>query len=144
MHGANPARGEAALTVGGERVILRPSFEALVAAEEELGPLFALVERAAEGALKLSAWTDAGWRFIAPVPGMQAWDKAAGLWVHWTGSAWTTGELPASKIVVGGKKVVGERQSQVPSPSGGTVIDTEARAAIAALIVALRSHGLTD
>ena len=46
-------RGEAALVVGGERLTLRPTFEALVAAEEELGPLFALVERAAEGRLKL-------------------------------------------------------------------------------------------
>ncbi len=34
--------------------MLRPSFEALVAAEEELGPLFALVERAAEGRLTLT------------------------------------------------------------------------------------------
>lgn len=50
---ANAARGEAALVVGGERLTLRPSFEALVAAEEELGSLFALVERAAEGGLKL-------------------------------------------------------------------------------------------
>ena len=48
---ANPARGEAAFTVGGEPVLLRPSFAALVAAEQELGPLFALVERAAEGRL---------------------------------------------------------------------------------------------
>lgn len=50
----NGARGEAALTVGGERLTLRPSFEALVAAEEELGSLFALVERAADGQLKLA------------------------------------------------------------------------------------------
>jgi hypothetical protein len=49
----NPARGEAALLVGGERIVLRPSFEALVAAEAELGSLFALVERAAEGRLLL-------------------------------------------------------------------------------------------
>ena len=49
----NAARGEAALTVGGETLTLRPSFEALVAAEEELGSLFALVDRAAEGQLKL-------------------------------------------------------------------------------------------
>jgi hypothetical protein len=35
----NPARGEAALSVAGERLTLRPSFQALVAAEEELGPL---------------------------------------------------------------------------------------------------------
>lgn len=48
---ANPYRGEASLQVGGEAVIIRPSFGALVAAEEELGPLFALVERAAEGKL---------------------------------------------------------------------------------------------
>ncbi|HEU0097475.1 MAG TPA: gene transfer agent family protein [Allosphingosinicella sp.] len=51
---ANPGRGEAALLVGGEPVKLRPSFEALVAAEEELGPLFALVERAAAGGLRVS------------------------------------------------------------------------------------------
>jgi Phage tail tube protein, GTA-gp10 len=46
---ANPYRGEASLLVGGETIVIRPSFQALVAAEEELGPLFALVERAAEG-----------------------------------------------------------------------------------------------
>lgn len=48
---ANPYRGEASIKVGGETVVVRPSFAALVAAEEELGPLFALVERAAEGRL---------------------------------------------------------------------------------------------
>jgi hypothetical protein len=51
---ANPHRGEAGLDVGGEHLVLRPSFGALVAAEEELGSLFELVERAAAGALKLS------------------------------------------------------------------------------------------
>lgn len=34
--------------------MLRPTFAALVAAEEELGPLFAFIERAAEGRLKLT------------------------------------------------------------------------------------------
>ncbi len=53
MSGANPYRGEASLVVGGEAVVLRPSFGGLVAAEEELGPLFALVERASEGRLTL-------------------------------------------------------------------------------------------
>ena len=50
---ANPHRGEASLQVGGEVLVLRPSFSALVAAEEELGSLFALVERASEGRLAL-------------------------------------------------------------------------------------------
>jgi hypothetical protein len=51
---ANPLRGEAAIVVDGETLTLRPSFEALVAAEEELGPLFTLVERAADGRLSLN------------------------------------------------------------------------------------------
>ena len=47
--------------VAGERLVLRPTFEALVAAEEELGPLFALVERAAEGGLKVSEMAALFW-----------------------------------------------------------------------------------
>jgi hypothetical protein len=35
-------------------LLIRPTFGALVAAEEELGSLFELVERAAAGALRLS------------------------------------------------------------------------------------------
>ena len=51
---ANPMRGEAELLVDGKGHILRPSFAALVAAEEELGSLFALVERAGEGQLRIA------------------------------------------------------------------------------------------
>lgn len=53
MRRANPHRGEASFVVGGETLLLRPSFQALVAAEEELGPLFGLIERAADGKLSL-------------------------------------------------------------------------------------------
>ncbi|MET1755029.1 GTA-gp10 family protein [Novosphingobium sp. RD2P27] len=53
MSAANPYRGEAALMIADQELVLRPSFNALVAAEEELGPLFALVERAARGDLRL-------------------------------------------------------------------------------------------
>lgn len=54
---ANPYRGEASLLVGGETIVIRPTFNALVAAEEELGPLFGLVERAAEGKLGIGEMT---------------------------------------------------------------------------------------
>jgi hypothetical protein len=64
----NPARGEAALRVAGETLTLRPTFEALVAAEEELGPLFALVERAAGGGLKLSEMAALFWHCVAARP----------------------------------------------------------------------------
>ncbi|MCF8708576.1 gene transfer agent family protein [Rhizorhapis sp. SPR117] len=65
---ANAARGEAALRVAGEHYVLRPSFAALVAAEEELGPLFALVERAAAGAMKLSEMAVLFWHVIDARP----------------------------------------------------------------------------
>ena len=65
---ANPARGEAELLVGGAPLVLRPSFEALVAAEEELGPLFALVERAAEGKLRLGELAGLFWHCVAERP----------------------------------------------------------------------------
>lgn len=54
MAPANPLRGEATLEINGHPYVLRPSFQALVTAEEELGSLFALVERAAEGKLRLA------------------------------------------------------------------------------------------
>ena len=67
---ANPARGEASILVGGEPVVLRPSFAALAAAEEELGPLFALVEGAAEGRLKLAEIAALFWHCAAAAQGV--------------------------------------------------------------------------
>ncbi len=61
---ANPARGEASLRVSGETLVLRPTFAALVAAEEELGPLFALVERAAAGELRLGELAALFWHCL--------------------------------------------------------------------------------
>ncbi len=63
---ANRARGEAQICGH----VLRPSFAALVAAEEELGPLFALVERAATGELKLSEMVALFWHCLASREGI--------------------------------------------------------------------------
>ncbi|RYM04558.1 gene transfer agent family protein [Sphingobium indicum] len=56
------------MELGGERFVLRPSFAALVAAEEELGPLFALVERAADGKLSLGEMAGLFWHCLAEPP----------------------------------------------------------------------------
>lgn len=61
----NPYRGEASLTIGGAPHLLRPSFAALVAAEDELGPLFALVERAGAGQLRLAEMAALFWHCLA-------------------------------------------------------------------------------
>jgi Phage tail tube protein, GTA-gp10 len=62
---ANALRGEAAIIVQGTPHLLRPSFTALVAAEEELGPLFALVERAGAGQLRLAELAALFWHCLA-------------------------------------------------------------------------------
>ncbi|MEZ5693206.1 MAG: gene transfer agent family protein [Altererythrobacter sp.] len=62
---ANPHRGEASITIDGQPCVLRPSFSALVAAEQELGPLFALVERAGEGRMSLGEMAALFWHCLA-------------------------------------------------------------------------------
>ena len=88
MSGANPVRGEAELVVAGERLVLRPSFAALVAAEAELGPLFALVERAAEGRLALSELAGLFWHCLR--------ERPEGLTRDGFGEALVTGGLAAA------------------------------------------------
>lgn len=66
----NPYRGEASLLVAGTPHLLRPSFAALVAAEEELGPLFALVERAGAGQLRLTEMAALFWHCLAEREGL--------------------------------------------------------------------------
>lgn len=61
----NPARGETAITVAGRALTLRPSFAALVRAEEELGPLLQWVEKAAIGGVSLSEIVGLFWHCLA-------------------------------------------------------------------------------
>lgn len=66
----NPLRGEATIVIDGAPHLLRPSFDALVRAEEELGPLFALVERAGEGQLRLTEIAALFWHCLAEPGGL--------------------------------------------------------------------------
>ena len=63
-------RGEAEILVEGAARKLRPSFDALVRAEEELGPLFVLVERAGEGQLRLTEIAGLFWHCLADPAGL--------------------------------------------------------------------------
>ncbi|QNE32264.1 gene transfer agent family protein [Sphingomonas sp. NBWT7] len=94
---ANAVRGEASIRVAGETLVLRPSFAALVAAERELGPLFALVERVAEGRLALSELVALFWHCLR--------ERPAALTREMLGEAVTTGGLtagmPALRMLLG-------------------------------------------
>ena len=94
---ANPVRGEAALRVAGEMLVLRPSFAALVAAEGELGPLFALVERAAEGRLALGEMVALFWHCLRERPEGMTRD-ALGEAVAAQG---LTAAMPALRVLLG-------------------------------------------
>lgn len=74
---ANPVRGEVALRLAGGAVVLRPSFAALVAAEEEAGALGTLLERAAAGDVRLRDMAALFWACADPPPGDRAAFEAA-------------------------------------------------------------------
>ncbi|ATW03617.1 gene transfer agent family protein [Sphingorhabdus sp. YGSMI21] len=72
---ANALRGEAEIVIEGTRLILRPRFAALVAAEDELGSLFELVERAANGRLLLSEIVTLFWHVARDRPAQLTRDQ---------------------------------------------------------------------
>jgi hypothetical protein len=62
------------------------------------------------------------WLFIAPRDGMSVFNRATGQTIHYDGS-WRIASAP-------------------PEPTGGTTVDSEARAALLALVGALRTAGV--
>jgi hypothetical protein len=90
----------------------------------------------------LATYSAGGWRFTAPVDGMQVWVKSLALSATYTQGTWQIGVLFGSRLLIGGTQVVGQQVSSISDPSGGTTIDSEARAAISSILAALRQHGL--
>ena len=74
----------------------------------------------------LAAWTGGGWRFLAPFEGMSAWSVADAGVARRTGGQW----------------VVADRRPAIAGPSGGSVVDVEARAALTAILDSMRRHGV--
>ena len=92
----------------------------------------------------LAAYTGGGWRFVAPLEGMAVHVISAGVWATFRAGAWEIGAVRGSSLILDGLKVVGARLGAIPSPSGGTTVDSEARAAIVQMLSALRGHGLIE
>lgn len=92
----------------------------------------------------LAGWTAGGWRFVAPRDGMTAWVAAENVFARYADGTWRIGDWPAATLSVGGNNVVGPRQGAIADPAGGSVIDAESRAALAAILDAMRAHGLIE
>lgn len=90
----------------------------------------------------LAGWTAGGWRFVAAREGLSAWSLADTAETRFSGGAWTTGALCGVSVTIAGSAVLGARQPAVAAAAGGSVIDVEARAALASILTAMRNHGL--
>lgn len=90
----------------------------------------------------LACFSEGGWRFVAPVDGMSLVDRASGQLFNRRNGAWEAGIVRAQELRVNGLAVLRNRQPAIGDPSGGTVIDSECRAAVAQILGAMRAHGL--
>lgn len=92
----------------------------------------------------IAALTGAGWRFIEPAEGMTFQVRSTWTCAMFNAGVWQVGDVRGSRLILGGRQVVGEQGDAIPAPSGGTMVDTEARNVIGQILGALRQHGLID
>jgi hypothetical protein len=90
----------------------------------------------------VAVYTAGGLRLISPIDGMCVLVKATGLTATYAAGSWEVGVVKASSVEIGGDQVVGARAAAISSPTGGAVVDAEARTALNLLLAALRNHGL--
>lgn len=90
----------------------------------------------------VAVWTAGGWRFAAAFEGMKVWSLADGVTVVRRSDGWQLGAVDARTVRIDGLSVLSARQPPIATPAGGTIVDTESRTAITAILEALRQHGL--
>lgn len=93
---------------------------------------------------QVAGWSAGGWRYIAPSPGMAVWSETDGTIARFWASGWRVGEVACNRVLIGDKQVLGARAPAIASASGGSVVDSEARVAIDAVLGVLRGHGLIE
>jgi hypothetical protein len=92
--------------------------------------------------LCLAAYTSVGWRLTAPQEGMTFYVRSDSTTAAYRAGAWEVGKVRGWGLVIGGQQVVGGQAAPIPSASGGTTVDSEARAVLDQILTAMRQHGL--
>ncbi|MFW2850555.1 DUF2793 domain-containing protein [Sphingomonas sp. TX0543] len=98
----------------------------------------------AEHAAALAAWTSGGWRFLTPQPGMTVWSVPDSLPVRYEAGGWRSGDIRGARLMIEGKQVIGPQAAAIPDPTGGVVIDAQARDALNTILATLREHGIIE
>jgi Protein of unknown function (DUF2793) len=108
-----------------------------------------------------------GQMYIVPPAGAAAWGQPVGTLMQWQGSGWLAepprdGQIalvidemvmlvhqgswqaswPVSGLAIAGRQVLAVPPASVPAATGGSTVDAQARATLAALIQALQQQGL--
>lgn len=91
---------------------------------------------------EIAGFGEGGWRFFAAVDGASVIDRVSGEILLRRGGSWEAGIVRGQEVRLGGQKVVGAQQAAITAPTGGATVDAVGRAAIANILIALRSHGL--
>lgn len=93
---------------------------------------------------ELACLTSGGWRFAAPRAGVRVMVADEGAIRAYDGAGWVLDPVRGDGFYLAGERIVGPRAAAVTDPSGGTVIDSEARAVLAQVLTVLRGHGLIE
>jgi hypothetical protein len=92
----------------------------------------------------IACWTASGWLFLIPGAGWRAWVRDRDHMIRFDGTAWLDGAVRNDGIYLDGKRVIAPRQGAIAAPTGGATRDEEARGVLAAILGALRGHGLIE
>ncbi|WP_313333127.1 DUF2793 domain-containing protein [Sphingobium yanoikuyae] len=90
----------------------------------------------------VAGWTEGGWRFVAPRPGLRLEVADRGHAMVHDGTAWQDSAVRGDGFYVDDQQIVGARLAAIAPPTDGTTVDVESRGAIAAILAALQAHGL--
>lgn len=91
---------------------------------------------------KLASFDGFGWIMSDPKPGCVAWVADEQQFAVYADSGWLIGGWPAQGLLIGGRTVLAATPENVAAPAGGSTVDTECRAALAELLVALRHQSV--
>jgi len=90
----------------------------------------------------IALWTEGGWRFMAPRSGLRVAVADRDHALFFDGTLWRADAIRSDGLYIGDDRVVGPQMAAIAAPSGGSVIDAEARSTLIDILAALRGHGL--
>lgn len=90
----------------------------------------------------LACLTESGWRFCDAFEGMGVRLRYTGERACFRDGTWEIGLSDVRSIRVDGQQVLSSQAQAISSPAGGSTIDSQARSVLAAVLDALRHHGL--